>query len=54
MLEALTIAAAISLEIARVFEEIGIHLDRNDGALPEWEREVNEWRKKNPGTEGLN
>jgi hypothetical protein len=52
--EALTIAADINLEIARIFSELATHLDREDGTNPEWERQITEWRKKGTGTEGLN
>ena len=52
--EVLTVAAEITLEIARIFEEIMTHLDADDGTVPEWERRMTEWRKKGTGTEGLN
>ena len=51
--EALTVAADITLEIARVFEALATHLDRDDGTLPEWERQITESRKKGKGTVGL-
>jgi hypothetical protein len=52
--EALEVAAAITLEVARLSEVIGTHLDREDGTIPEWERQISEWKKKGTGTEGRN
>jgi hypothetical protein len=52
--EALTVAAEINLEIARIFAELATHLDRDDGTIPEWERQISEWKKQGKGTEGLN
>ena len=52
--EALTVAAEINLEIVRIFKELVSHLDRDDGTVPEWERQISEWRKKGTGTDGLN
>ena len=52
--EALTVAAEINLEIARIFEELASHLDEADGTIPEWERQISEWRKKGTGAEGQN
>jgi hypothetical protein len=52
--EVLTVAADITLELARVFEDLQTHLEREDGTLPEWERQITKWRKKSKGTEGLN
>ena len=50
--EALTVAVDLNLAIARIFKEMATHLDREDGTIPEWERQMTEWRKK--GTEGPN
>ena len=52
--EVLTVAADITLELARIFAELHTHLDQEDGTLPEWERQITEWRKKGKGTDGLN
>jgi hypothetical protein len=52
--EALTVAADITLEIARIVEVLVAQLDQDDGTLPERKRQMTEWRKKGTGTEGLN
>ena len=52
--EALTLAADINLAVAHVFSELAAYLDREDGTIPGWERQISEWKKKGTGTEGLN
>jgi hypothetical protein len=52
--EALTVAANINLEIARIFDEMATHLDQDNGTVPEWERHISEWKKRNKGADGLN
>ena len=52
--EELPVAADITLEISRICEDLHTRLVRDDGTIPEWQRQFTEWRKKGTGTEGLN